>query len=217
MRLVFGTKGVKRSSLTGPRRSSRIIKILESFSEPAERASTGRLARLAEYGQKPKRKGDQVIPTHPQSDRAEQLVGRLQASGHRLTPQRLALVDLLSSDTSHPSAEQVFNRLKAQYPTISLATVYNTLEMLVSMGEALPLDLNDGCTRYDVVRPAAHPHVICRRCGVVVDLDLDGLDAMLNQARSAVQFEDLQARVHFEGICSDCARETPEPEEGSGA
>jgi len=158
-----------------------------------------------------------VIPIHPQSARAEQLVGRLQASGHRLTPQRLALVDLLASDTSHPSAEQVYSRLKAQYPTISLATVYNTLEMLVALGEALPLDLNDGCTRYDVLRPAAHPHVICRRCGRVADLDLDGVDAMLDQARAAVQYEDLQARVHFDGICPTCARNPTEPEEGSGA
>ncbi|HEX5415182.1 MAG TPA: Fur family transcriptional regulator [Chloroflexota bacterium] len=153
----------------------------------------------------------------PLSDRADQLVGRLQASGHRLTPQRLALVDLLASDTSHPSAEQVYSRLKAQYPTISLATVYNTLEMLVTLGEALPLDLNDGCTRYDVLRPSAHPHVICRRCGMVADLDLDGVDTLLDRARAAIPFEDLQARVHFEGICPACARQTPEPEEASGA
>jgi len=148
-----------------------------------------------------------VVSIVPNAERAEQLVARLQLSGHRLTPQRLALVDLLTSDRSHPSAEQVYNRLKAQYPTISLATVYNTLEMLVDLGEALPLDLNDGCTRYDVVRPAAHPHVICRRCGAVQDLDLAGLEELLKQARAAVQFQSLQARVHFEGICPKCTQE----------
>ena len=162
-------------------------------------------------------KGSQVIPRVPHSDRAEQLVTRLQDSGHRLTPQRLALVDLLASDTSHPSAEQVYSRLKVQYPTISLATVYNTLEMLVALGEALPLDLNDGCTRYDVVRPAAHPHVICRRCGAVKDLDLAGIEELLDQARAAVQFEGLRARVHFEGICPKCSREASEGVEATDA
>jgi Fur family peroxide stress response transcriptional regulator len=141
----------------------------------------------------------------PRTRRQDELVARLQAAGYRLTPQRLALVNLLANDDSHPSADQIFARLRAEYPTISLATVYNTLDVLVELGEALTLDLSEGCTRYDVRRPAAHPHVVCRACGRVSDLEVDGLREFVQEARAASDFGDLQPRIYFDGICPDCA------------
>ncbi len=149
-----------------------------------------------------------------QTSRDVELVARLQAAGYRLTPQRLALVHLLSRDDSHPSADQIFARLRAEYPTVSLATVYNTLDMLVELGEALTLDLSEGCTRYDVRRPGAHPHVICRVCGRVADLDLDGLERFIEAARTSTAFGDLQPRIHFDGVCPTCASGSSRKPEG---
>lgn len=145
------------------------------------------------------------IQSHPRTERQAELVARLQAAGYRLTPQRLALVNLLANDDTHPSADQIFARLRAEYPTISLATVYNTLDVLVELGEALTLDLSEGCTRYDVRRPAAHPHVVCRTCGRVADLDVDGLGEFVREARSSSNFGDLQPRIYFDGVCPSCA------------
>ncbi|HLH72548.1 MAG TPA: Fur family transcriptional regulator [Chloroflexota bacterium] len=140
------------------------------------------------------------------SNRLDQLVAKLQAARYRLTPQRLALVRMLVTDTSHPSADQIYARLRTEYPTISLATVYNTLEVLVDIGEALPLDLNEGWTRYDVHRPAAHPHLVCRKCGRVDDLEIEGLSDFVKTARASTTFSDLQPRIFFDGICPDCNR-----------
>jgi len=140
-----------------------------------------------------------------QSPRDAELVARLQAAGYRLTPQRLALVHLLSRDDTHPSADQIYARLRAEYPTVSLATVYNTLDMLVELGEALTLDLSEGCTRYDVRRPNAHPHVVCRVCGRVADLEIEGLKRFVAEARTSSAYGDLQPRIHFDGVCPSCA------------
>lgn len=158
-----------------------------------------------------------MIPIKDQASRGQQLVARLQEAGYRLTPQRLALVELLAADLSHPSAEQVYTRMKAIYPTISLATVYNTLEMLVELGEALPLDCHEGCMRFDVRRPAAHPHLICRTCGQIEDLDLEGIDRLLDAARAGTRFRDLQARVYFDGVCPRCIGVPGPTEEAKGA
>jgi Fur family peroxide stress response transcriptional regulator len=143
--------------------------------------------------------------------RAAELVARLQAAGYRLTPQRLALVNLLTRDDTHPSADQIFARLRAKYPTVSLATVYNTLDMLVELGEALTLDLSEGCTRYDVRRPSAHPHVVCRTCGLVADLEVDGLADFVDEARTTSTFGDLQPRIYFDGVCPTCANASRQP------
>lgn len=143
--------------------------------------------------------------------RDAELVARLQEAGYRLTPQRLALVSLLAKDDSHPSADQIFARLREEHPTVSLATVYNTLDMLVELGEALTLDLNEGCTRYDVRRPAAHPHVVCRKCGRVADLEIAGLAGFVEEARAASTFGDLQPRIYFDGLCPGCGTASRRP------
>lgn len=152
---------------------------------------------------------------HPGSSRLDQLVAKLQAARYRLTPQRLALVRMLATDSSHPSADQIYAHLRSEYPTISLATVYNTLEVLVELGEALPLDLNEGWTRYDVHRPAAHPHIVCRKCGRVDDLDVDGLNDFVHTAQVCSTYSHLQPRIFFEGICPMCSYLTTAESHGS--
>jgi len=149
------------------------------------------------------------------SSRLGQLIAKLQATRYRLTPQRLALVRMLATDSSHPSADQIYARLRSEYPTISLATVYNTLEVLVDIGEALPLDLNEGWTRYDVHRPSAHPHIVCRKCGRVDDLEVEGLSDFVHTAQDCSSFRDLQPRIFFEGVCPKCNRPTISAAEGS--
>ena len=142
---------------------------------------------------------------HVNDGRDSELIGRLQSAGYRLTPQRLALVRMLATDRSHPSADQIFARLRAEYPTISLATVYNTLEVLVELGEALPLDLHEGCTRYDVRRPTAHPHVVCRKCGRIDDLEVEGVQGFVDSAQGTSTYKDLQPRIYFDGVCPVCS------------
>src|SRR5437867_6506445 len=113
--------------------------------------------------------------------RIAELTRRLAEQGYRITPQRLAVVGALMAARNHPSAEDLFARVRETCPTTSLATIYKTLDTLEELGEVLELKFRDGSNRYDGVRPDAHPHLICTRCGRIEDLDLEGLGALAEQ------------------------------------
>jgi Fur family peroxide stress response transcriptional regulator len=81
--------------------------------------------------------------------RFEELIAKLREHEHRLTPQRVALLRVLSSSEGHPSASQLYDQLKVQFPTTSPATVYKTLHLLKEMGEVLELGFGDDDNRYD--------------------------------------------------------------------
>ena len=103
--------------------------------------------------------------------RFEELQKKLRERQCRMTPQRVALLRLLASSEGHPSAAQLYDQLKAQFPTTSLATVYKTLSLLDDMGEVLELGFGDDGSRYDGNKPYPHPHLICIRCRRIVDTE----------------------------------------------
>ena len=89
--------------------------------------------------------------------RFEQLITKLKELEYRLTPQRVELVRLIATSDGHPSASQLYDRIKIQFPTMSLATVYKTLDLLKELGEVLEIDLRDD-SHYDGNKPYPHPH-----------------------------------------------------------
>jgi len=93
----------------------------------------------------------------------------LEAAGWRCTPQRAAVYASLSGAEHHPTAEEVYQAVKAAIPKISLATVYKALEALVASGLATKLTAGDGSARYDA-RSDHHYHLRCLRSGAVEDL-----------------------------------------------
>jgi Fur family transcriptional regulator, peroxide stress response regulator len=96
----------------------------------------------------------------------------LEAAGWKLTPQRAAVYDALRAAEGHPTAEEVFRRVRELIPTISLATVYKALEALAASGLADKLADLDGTARFDA-RRAPHYHLRCLRSGAVEDLPTD--------------------------------------------
>ena len=93
----------------------------------------------------------------------------LKGKGCRLTPQRLAMLRILAKSEGHPSAEQIYEQIRADYPTTSLATIYKTLSLLKKMGEVFELTFASVGSRYDGNKPYPHPHVICTKCGQILD------------------------------------------------
>lgn len=91
--------------------------------------------------------------------------------GHRLTPQRREVYDVLLEKRDHPTATEVFLRVKNRMPTISLATVYNCLETLVSCGLAKQVNVERDATRF-CANLQEHGHFICEKCGTVQDVPL---------------------------------------------
>ncbi len=139
--------------------------------------------------------------------RFEIIIGKLRDSGHRITPQRLAIVKILAESEDHPSVEDIHDRIRKDVPTMSLATVYKNVELIKSIGEVLELGFPNGSNRYDGNNPNPHPHLICSRCRRILDPDLESLEEMQKEVASETNFKILHHRLDFFGVCSDCAAE----------
>lgn len=128
-----------------------------------------------------------------------------------MTPQRIAIVRQIATDESHPSAHELFERLKPSSPTMSFATIYNTLASLCDAGLMVSLSLTPGAARFDPnMRP--HDHVVCDSCGAVRDVVSGAVapdpasPARGVLSKAAPGFEVRSVEQIFRGLCVDCAR-----------
>lgn len=141
--------------------------------------------------------------TEPQQ-RLQGLVTKLKQCGCRLTPQRLAILKVLTTSTEHPSATQIHNQILADFPMTSMATIYKTLTALKELGEVLELKFSDDSNRYDGNRPYPHPHLICLRCRRVVDLDVAAVHTLPQEVARCTSYRIVSHRLDFVGICPRC-------------
>ncbi|MGF7236602.1 MAG: Fur family transcriptional regulator [Frankia sp.] len=122
----------------------------------------------------------------------------------RLTPQRRAVLDVLRASHDHPTASEVYDRVRETAPGIGAATVYRTLGMLVSTGRALELNLGDGvAARYDA-NVARHDHLVCERCGRAVDVDLGVPAALVDAVTRTTSFTITGYDLQVRGLCPRC-------------
>lgn len=122
--------------------------------------------------------------------------------GLKVTPQRQCIFRLLHGNGAHPTAESVFEAARSEMPTISLKTVYQTLNDLAEMGEIQALDLGTGSGRFDP-NVDAHHHLVCERCGKVRDLYAEFPGVRVPRGRT-LGFAVRVAEVVFRGLCDDC-------------
>jgi Fur family peroxide stress response transcriptional regulator len=137
-------------------------------------------------------------------ERFETIIRKLRENGHKITPQRLAIVKILAKSEGHPSVENIHEQIAEEFPTTSLATVYRNIVLIKSLGEVLELGFPDGSNRYDGNKPYPHPHVVCIQCHKIVDPDLESLDEMKKEVALETRFKILNHRLDFFGICSNC-------------
>jgi Fur family peroxide stress response transcriptional regulator len=103
---------------------------------------------------------------------ADRIVGKLRNDGLKITPQRIAILRFLEGNKTHPSVEEVYREVARAFPTISLATVYNTLDTLVGIGGVQTITIDPSRKRYDPeTRP--HHHLMCDDCGTIGDVFAD--------------------------------------------
>jgi Fur family peroxide stress response transcriptional regulator len=141
--------------------------------------------------------------TTPQN-RLNQMVAKLRAQNLRLTPQRLAILRILAPSEGHPSIEEIFDRMKVDFPTMSLATVYKTMTLLKELDEVLELGFPEGVNRYDGSKPYPHPHVICLKCKKIIDPELGSLQPLIEAAGKETGFRIFSHRLDFFGLCPEC-------------
>lgn len=129
----------------------------------------------------------------------------------RLTPQRMAVLRVLQEAHDHPTAAEVYERVRRTSPRIGSATVYRTLALLVATGRALELSLGDGAAaRYDA-NTSRHDHAVCEGCGRAVDLDHPFPDGVVAEIARRSGFAITGYDLQFRGICPDCQASGPGP------
>ena len=130
----------------------------------------------------------------------EEGIRRLKDRGAKITAQRIALLRRLEGRRDHPSADRLFQEVKEEFPTLSIATVYSTTQVLAEAGLLKVLSIDDRRVYFD---PGTHPHghFLCTRCGRLEDVE------MVEDLAFRVELEGAQVdRVEFflYGICPDC-------------
>lgn len=121
----------------------------------------------------------------------------------KVTPQRLAIFHMLYNTTSHPSAETIYNSLRETHPTMSLATVYKTLDALVKTGLVQQINVGEDAFRYDATA-TSHPHIVCTECHEVHDLQLNFVEEFKDRVRENTNFILSHEQLYFYGVCPKC-------------
>jgi Fur family peroxide stress response transcriptional regulator len=138
---------------------------------------------------------------YPKSDAST--IEALRSKGYKATPQRIAICRIALNSRAHPSAQQVYDEVKKIHPTVSLATVYKTLEVLSDLDLVQEINLPKGQARFDsYMNP--HINLICLKCGTITDLDDITVEEITRKVAAATKFKPTGQRVDVYGICQKC-------------
>lgn len=127
----------------------------------------------------------------------------LKDNGYKVTPQRLAVFKALENTKEHPGADGIYNKLLPMYPTMSLATVYKSLEVFKEIGLIQELNLGEGSFRYDA-NTTQHPHIHCLKCGKVDDVNDDMIFDLLDNVKARTGYNLVKQQLYFYGYCPHC-------------
>jgi len=163
----------------------------------------------AEANEAPPSKGRGIFKLKMKNpkERMDVMLSRLRKQGFRATPQRLAILEILSVSEGHPNVEQIYEQVIEHFPTTSLATIYKTINVLKSLGEVLELGFADMGARYDGAKPYPHPHAICTKCGRIVDPEHIITDDLSLRISEETGYKITRHQLDFYGICPDCQNE----------
>jgi len=134
------------------------------------------------------------------------LTSALQNAGMRITPQRVAICELLAMSDEHPTAAMIFDELKPRFASLSLATVYNTLDALVGLGVVNVLgQAGDDKVHYDA-DTEPHVNLACISCSKIIDIPSEHVTHLDEEITSASGYKLLGARVLYYGLCPSCQK-----------
>lgn len=132
-----------------------------------------------------------------------ELLDQFRQNGRKITPQRRAILEVLIRDRSHPTVDEIYQRVLPVMPDVSRTTVYNTLRELIAWGELAEVQgLSEGGSRYDT-DTSRHHHLFCIHCQTLIDVDHDFAGLIL-PPEDASGYQILRQQVTFYGICPDC-------------
>jgi Fur family peroxide stress response transcriptional regulator len=126
--------------------------------------------------------------------------------GRALTPQRRAVLDVVLESEEHLTANEIYEAARRRRPTLSFATVYNSLKYLKEAGLVREINFGKASSRYDR-ETGRHDHAICSRCGRLVDFDLPETPQMLRAAARRSRFRPESIHLTLVGVCPDCQKQ----------
>ena len=130
---------------------------------------------------------------------------KLRSRGYRMTPQRLAILRILSEAHRHLSPLEVYERAQEVIPGLTEATVYRTLNFLSDQGFVLAAHMGNGNLVYEIAGHAHH-HLVCRACGNTQEIDHADLKALFERFEISTGYQIDTMHVTFFGLCPDCQR-----------
>lgn len=133
----------------------------------------------------------------------KQLAALLKSKNLKVTPQRLAIYSILYNAVDHPNTETIYKALQPTHPTMSLATVYKTLDTLKKVNLIQELNVGEDSFRYDA-NIHSHIHMICNTCNNVYDLHTHIFSDVVERAQSETDFLIESDKIFFYGICPSC-------------
>ena len=128
----------------------------------------------------------------------------LQEKGHRLTPQRMLVIEALHSADGHISAEEIYGQLHSRYPYANISTVYRTLELLKELNLVAETNFGEGRVRYHVAEKGHHHHLVCHSCGKIIDLEEAELHPLRDTLFRKYRFDADLRHLAIPGECSKC-------------
>ena len=134
--------------------------------------------------------------------RVDEMIARCRESGMNVTPQRIAVYRALLASPEHPTPEMLFTAVSSAMPTMSLATVYKSLEALQTLGLVREVPVVSDSRRYDA-NLEAHHHLVCESCGSVSDYYSDSILAKMPR-RKISGFSPRSVTVNITGTCARC-------------
>jgi Fur family peroxide stress response transcriptional regulator len=121
----------------------------------------------------------------------------------KLTRQRQAILQAIRDSGDHPTASEIFQAARERLPTISYATVYNSLRFLKEAGLVHEIKFGDSASRYDRATHR-HDHAICNECGKLVDFELPQAADLIQAAARKSKFKPQSVELTLRGLCPDC-------------
>lgn len=124
----------------------------------------------------------------------------------RASVQRIAIMDFLIKNRIHPTAEDIYNALATQIPTLSRTTVYNTLKLFEEGGALMSLSIDERNVRFDV-DTSRHAHGKCLKCGKVYDLPVRDIEKI--EIPECPAFSVTEMHLYYKGYCQECGKISP--------
>ncbi|HAJ36511.1 MAG TPA: transcriptional repressor [Chloroflexi bacterium] len=131
------------------------------------------------------------------------LIQRLRAAGYKITPPRLAVIEVIQREGEHLNPQEILEQAQALHAQTGRATVYRTLELLTQLGIVRPIYVGDNGPTY-IRADGAHHHLVCSRCGRIVEFDACAADSMGCELESRFGFHITSHLLEFYGICPQC-------------